>query len=73
MAKKKITFEEGMQELETLIHALEQGQMPLEDSFKAFERAMELKKALQAMLDEGDRRIRVLTESGERAMEEAKE
>ena len=55
MAKKKITFEEGMQELETLIRALEQGQMPLEDSFKAFERAMELKKALQAMLDEGDR------------------
>ena len=62
-----------MQELETLIRALEQGQMPLEDSFKAFERAMELKNALQAMLDEGDRRIRVLTESGERAMEEAKE
>ena len=73
MAKKKITFEEGMQELETLIRALEQGQMPLEDSFKAFERAMELKKALQTMLDEGDRRIRVLTESGERAREEAKE
>ena len=73
MAKKKSTFEEGMQELETLIRALEQGQMPLEDSFKAFERAMELKKALQTMLDEGDRRIRVLTESGERAMEEAKE
>ena len=73
MAKKKITFEEGMQELETLIRALEQGQMPLEDSFKAFERAMELKNALQAMLDEGDRRIRVLTESGERAMDEAKE
>ena len=73
MAKKKITFEEGMQELETLIRALEQGQMPLEDSFKAFERAMELKKALQTMLDEGDRRIRVLTESGERSMEEAKE
>lgn len=73
MAKKKITFEEGMQELETLIRALEQGEMPLEDSFKAFERAMELKKALQAMLDEGDRRIRVLTESGESAMEEAKE
>ena len=73
MAKKKITFEEGMQELETLIRALEQGEMPLEDSFKAFERAMELKNALQAMLDEGDRRIRVLTESGDRAMEEAKE
>ena len=73
MAKKKITFESGIQELETLIRALEQGQMPLEESFKAFEKAVELKNALQEMLDEGDRRIRVLTESGERTIEEAKE
>ena len=72
MAKKKITFESGIQELETLIRALEQGQM-LEESFKAFEKAVELKNALQEMLDEGDRRIRVLTESGERTIEEAKE
>ena len=47
--------------------------MPLEESFKAFEKAVELKNALQEMLDEGDRRIRVLTESGERTIEEAKE
>lgn len=73
MAKKKITFESGIQELETLIRALEQGQMPLEESFKAFEKAVELKNTLQEMLDEGDRRIRVLTESGERTIEEAKE
>lgn len=73
MAKKKITFESGIQELETLIRALEQGQMPLEESFKAFEKAVELKNALREMLDEGDRRIRVLTESGERTIEEAKE
>lgn len=73
MAKKKITFESGIQELETLIRALEQGQMPLEESFKAFEKAIELKNTLQEMLDEGDRRIRVLTESGERTIEEAKE
>ena len=73
MAKKKITFESGIQELETLIRALEQGQMPLEESFKAFEKAVELKNALQEMLDEGDRRIRVLTESGERTIEEAEE
>lgn len=63
--KKKITFEEGMQELEELVRSLESGQMPLEDSFKAYERAMELKKALGAMLDESDKRIRVLTEAGE--------
>ena len=70
MAKKKLTFEEGMQELEELVRALEQGQMPLDKSFQAFEKAMELQKSLQAMLDEGDRRIRVLTEGGEQELTE---
>ncbi len=73
MAKKKITFESGIQELETLIRTLEQEQMPLDESFKAFERAVELKKTLQEMLDEGDRRIRVLTENGEQTMGEITE
>ena len=63
--KKKITFEEGMQELETLVRDLETGEMPLEDSFKAYEKATALKNALSTMLDEGDKRIRVLTQTGE--------
>jgi len=66
MAKKKLTFEEGMQELEEIIRSLELGQMPLEESFKAFERATVLQKSLQEMLDDGDRRIRILMENGER-------
>lgn len=70
MAKKKQTFEEGMQELEEIVRALEIGEMPLEESFQAFEKAVKLQKTLQAMLDDGDRRIRVLTEAGERTLEE---
>lgn len=64
--KKKIVFEEGMQTLEALVQALESGQMPLEESFQTYEKAMKLKKELESLLDEGDRRIRVLTETGER-------
>ena len=71
MAKKKLTFEDGMQELEEIVRSLEMGQLPLEESFKAFERATALKKSLEEMLNEGDRRIRVLTQSGEREMEES--
>ena len=70
MARKKLTFEEGMQELEEIVRSLELGQMPLEESFKAFERALALQKSLQEILDDGDRRIRVLTQSGEREMNE---
>lgn len=69
MAKKKLTFEDGMQQLEETVRALEQGQMPLEESLKAFEKAMALQKSLKEILDDGDRRIRVLTESGERELE----
>ena len=68
--KKKIVFEEGMQELEALVQALESGQMPLEESFKTYEKAMKLRNELNALLDEGDRRIRVLTETGEREIAE---
>lgn len=67
---KKVSFEESMQELEALVQALEAGQMSLEDSFKSYEKAVKLRKALNAMLDEGDRRIRVLTEDGEREIAE---
>ena len=68
--KKKIVFEEGMQALEALVQALESGQMPLEESFKTYEKAMKLKAELNALLDEGDSRIRVLTETGEREIAE---
>lgn len=61
----KLNFEQGMQELERLAQALEKGEMSLEDSFKAYERAIELKNALEKLLDEGDRRIHVLIQSGE--------
>ena len=63
--KKKITFEEGMQELEALVQGLEAGELSLEDSFKAYEKAMALKGTLSGMLDESDKRIRVLTDAGE--------
>ena len=64
--KKKVSFEEGMQALEALVQALESGQMTLEESFQNYEQAMKLKAELEALLEESDRRIRVLTENGER-------
>ena len=44
---------------------LESGDISLEDSFKAYEKAVALRDSLNALLDEGDKRIRVLTEAGE--------
>ena len=65
----KFTVESGMDELETLVRDLENGALPLEESFQAFERGVALKKQLEKLLEEGDKRIRVLTESGEEPLE----
>lgn len=65
---KQPTFEEGMQELESIAQALETGEMPLEESFAAYERAAKLKKQLEKILDEGDERIRILTEACEETL-----
>ncbi|MBQ3575624.1 MAG: exodeoxyribonuclease VII small subunit [Clostridia bacterium] len=65
---KKLVFEQGMQELEDLVRALETGEMSLEESFQAYERASKLKKQLEKLLDDGDMRIRMLTEDGETEM-----
>ena len=64
----KLKFEQGMQELEALAHALESGEMTLEESFKAYEKASKLHKQLSQLLDEGDQKIRLLTENGESEM-----
>ena len=66
---ENFTFESGMDELETLVRDLESGSLPLEESLQAFERGMALKKRLEALLEEGDKRIRVLTENGEESLE----
>lgn len=68
--EKKISFEEGMQELETLVKELESGEMSLDDSFRSYEKAVALRDSLKAMLDESDQRIRVLTESGEHELDQ---
>lgn len=66
---EELTFEAGIAELERLVSALEAGEMTLEESFKAYERAIALRDGLNRLLDAGDRRIRVLTERGEREIQ----
>lgn len=66
----KYTFEEGMEKLETLVSMLEKGDMPLEDSFKAYHEASELYKELSEMLDKGEARILEIMKAGERDITE---
>ena len=64
MPKKneKPNFEEALTELETLVERMEQGELSLEESLKAFERGIELTRTCQKALDEAEQRIEILTQ-----------
>ena len=62
---EKLTFESGMAELEQIVRDLENGTVSLDESFKSYQKGVKLYKKLKAILDEGDAKIRVLTEEGE--------
>lgn len=61
--KQNMTFEEGVEELNGLVEAMEGGKLTLEESFAAYERGAYLAARLKAMLEQGDKRIAALTES----------
>jgi exodeoxyribonuclease VII small subunit len=53
-------FEEGMRELEALVVKLEQGNLPLEESLRAFESGVALLRTLHAKLGEVEQRVELL-------------
>ncbi len=60
---KKMTFEEGMEELTALVEAIEGGRLTLEESFAAYEKGAALVTKLRELLDKGEKRIAALTDS----------
>ncbi|HMV45122.1 MAG TPA: exodeoxyribonuclease VII small subunit [Leptospiraceae bacterium] len=77
--EKEISFEEALNELEQIAEKLERGQLTLEDSIKAYERGMELKKICTERLKEAEGKIEYLAKAPdgkivkESAIKEAKE
>ncbi|MBN1355609.1 exodeoxyribonuclease VII small subunit [bacterium] len=53
----KMTFEACFTELEQLVNAFEQGQLPLSESVLLFERGMELVKRCTEELDQAEKKI----------------
>lgn len=49
-----------MNELESLVESLEQGDQPLEESLKSFERGVALTRICQTSLQEAEQKVRIL-------------
>ena len=65
-AKKKLTFEERIQQVEALIAKMESGEMPLEQAMQQYEAGLNALNALEKELTAAQQRLTVLRQqSGE--------
>ena len=69
MASKQqpeFNFEEALEELERLVSSMEEGELSLEDSMKAFEKGIKLTRECQTALQKAEQKVQILlNESGE--------
>lgn len=54
------TFEQSMQELESIVKHMEQGDLPLEEALKQFERGIQLARESQQTLQQAEQKVQVL-------------
>lgn len=60
----KFNFEEALANLEALVEAMEQGELSLEDSLKAFEQGIRLTRECQAALEQAEQKVQLLVKEG---------
>jgi exodeoxyribonuclease VII small subunit len=59
-AKKKLTFEERLQQVEALIAKMESGEMPLEEAMQQYEAGLNALNTLEKELTAAQQRLTVL-------------
>ncbi|WP_340677444.1 exodeoxyribonuclease VII small subunit [Paraglaciecola sp.] len=55
-----LSFEQSMQELETIVSKMEQGDLPLEDALQNFERGIQLARLSQQKLKDAEQKVQIL-------------
>lgn len=64
-AAKAPDFEKALGELEQLVERLERGDLPLDESLKAFERGVALTRQCQEALKAAQAKVEILTSRGD--------
>ena len=70
MAKKTPNFEKALNELETLVDDMEQGDLSLEESLKRFEKGIALSTECQQALQNAELKIKQLVEQNGKLLEQ---
>jgi len=66
----KMSFEEAIKELTSIVGKIEQGQIPLQDSLEQYERGMALIKHCRGILQQAEKRIEKISELEEKSKEQ---
>lgn len=64
MSTEDLSFEQAMQELETIVTKMEQGDITLEASLQSFERGIALARRSQTLLEQAQQKVKILTQEG---------
>jgi exodeoxyribonuclease VII small subunit len=68
---KPLDFEAAMRDLEEIVERLEHGDLPLEESLKAFERGILLTRTCQTALKDAEQKVEILLKkAGEARVED---
>lgn len=62
---RELTLEQTFEKIENLIETLEQDEISLEDSFKAYQEGMKLIKICNDKINKVEKQVLVLNENGE--------
>ncbi len=61
----KFNFEEALASLEALVEAMEDGDLSLEESLKAFEQGIKLTRECQTALEQAEQKVQLLVKDGQ--------
>ena len=64
-APEALDFETALRDLEAVVEQLESGELPLEESLKAFEKGITLTRHCQSALQAAELKVKELTENDE--------
>ena len=62
--KQKADFETALSELEAVVERLEDGDLPLEQAVKEWEKGMKLRESCQKILQKAEQKVDVLMKKG---------
>ena len=69
---EELTFEEAIENLESIVNELENGKLTLDESVKKFEKGMKLSKYCNDILEKAEKDITVLIEEANGGFKEEK-